>query len=68
MGNVIYSKHYMLRNHSRGPMFVDYQDFVCSMGLGFVGNWFVALKCKIIQYHVINSWGRNSWVSITHEH
>ena len=32
---------------------MDYDNFVLFMGHIFVGNWFVALQCKMIHYFVI---------------
>ena len=48
-------------NHSYlwGPllMFIDCQKFAGLWGHYFVGNWFVALKCKTIHYFVKRSSG-----------
>ena len=47
-------------NHSYlwGPMLVDYQNFDGLLGLSFVGNWSVALKCITIYKSVVHSWAR----------
>ena len=46
---------------------MDYQKFVCSMGLNFVGNWFTTLKHRTIHDFGKRSWGVNLWVRVTHE-
>ena len=44
--------------YSLGPMFVDYQNCTCSMGLNFVGDWFTTLKHRTIHDFGKHSWGR----------
>ena len=41
-----------------GPLFTDCQNFVGSWGQNFVGNCFVPLQCKRINYFVKILWGR----------
>ena len=40
-----------------GPMFVHCQNFAGSWGSNFVGNWFLALQCKMIHYFLKCFWG-----------
>ena len=41
---------FTLNMYSRGPMFLDCQNFAGSCGCYFVGNWLVSLQCLAIHY------------------
>ena len=59
----------ILWNHSCswGPILVDCQNFASSWECYFVGNCFIALKCRTIHYFVKRSWGRKFIGKVIHK-
>ena len=47
---IIFIYEFTIKMYSRGPMFLDCQNFAGSCGRNFVGNWLVSLQCLAIHY------------------
>ena len=46
---------------------MDYQNISSFLECYFVGNWFIALQCRMIHYFVKFPGELNSWVMVTQD-